>query len=309
MPKQMGFEMARAEGWRRSSYRPAWWAVLPMIAAAVLVGLPTPAAQGALSFPCGGKRPLRPGGGFYLCTFDDEFNGTTVDGKKWYPITTAATGFHSGPECFMLSTNNISEGDGVLRLTARKEAAPFTCKTPTGGYTTQYTSGALNTLGRFSQTYGRYEIRAKFPAATVAGIQSSLWMLPVSNTYGPWPTNGEIDIAEQYSLYPDRAIPYVHYSPAGGYDPNATNNFCKITPNQFHTFVLQWTTSAILISYDGAICVYDTWNPAPPLVKPAPFDQPFLIVLSQLLGIDANAVTDATELPATTQIDYVRVWS
>jgi hypothetical protein len=30
--------------------------------------------------------------------------------------------------------------------------------------------------------------------------------------------------------------------------------------------------------------------------------------LTQALGIGANAVTAATPLPATTQIDWVRVW-
>ena len=302
--------MTRIGGSRRSPYRRAWWSVLPSIAALVLVCIPAPAANAAWSLPCGGKRPLRPGGaGFYKCTFDDEFNGTAVDGTKWYPVTTAVTGFHSGAECFMLSPNNIAESGGVLSLTVRKEAAPFTCKTPTGSYTTQYTAGGLNTLGRFAQAYGRFEIRAKFPAATVAGLQSALWLVSTSNKYGSWPTTGEIDVAEWYSQFPDRAIPYVHYAPVGGVDPNATNNFCLITANQFHTYVLQWTTSWISITYDGRTCIYDSWNPAPPLVKPAPFDQPFLIALTQALGVNTNAVTGATQLPATTQIDYVRVWS
>lgn len=283
--------------------------MLPAIAALVLVCIPVPTAIAAWSLPCGGKRPLKPGGGFYKCTFYDEFNGTGLDGAKWFVPTTAATGFHSGAECFVLSPNNIAESGGVLSLTVRKEAAPFTCKTPTGSYTTQYTSGTVNTLGRFSQAYGRFEIRAMFPPAATVGLQESLWLLPRFTKYGGWPTNGEIDIAEQYSQYPDRAIPYVHYSPVGGVDPNATNNFCLITPNQFHTYVLQWTTSTISITFDGRTCINDSWNPAAPLVKPAPFDQPFLIALTQALGVNANAVTDATQLPATTQIDYVRVWS
>jgi hypothetical protein len=92
-------------------------------------------------------------------------------------------------------------------------------------------------------------------------------------------------------------------------DVNVTNNYCLIAPNQFHTYVVVWTTTTITISFDGWPCVIDKWNPAPPLVKPAPFDQPFLIALTQALGVNANAVTESTPLPATTQIDYVRVWS
>jgi hypothetical protein len=34
-----------------------------------------------------------------------------------------------------------------------------------------------------------------------------------------------------------------------------------------------------------------------------------LIALTQALGVNGNAVNPYTQLPATTQIDYVRIWS
>jgi hypothetical protein len=41
----------------------------------------------------------------------------------------------------------------------------------------------------------------------------------------------------------------------------------------------------------------------------APFDQPFFIALTQALGVGTNALDpSSTPLPATTSIDYVRVW-
>jgi beta-glucanase (GH16 family) len=250
-------------------------------------------------------------GGYWTCTFDDEFNGTTLDTTKWSAITTASTGYHSGQECFVNSPNNVSVANGLLSLTVRREAAPFVCTDPFGNYTTQYTSGSVMTYGKFSQAYGRFEVRAAFPAATVTGLQSSLWLYPVSaNKYGLWPTSGEIDIAEEYSSYPDRAIPYVHYTPAST-DLNVTNNYCLITNvSALHDYVVEWTTSTIKISYDGTTCITDNWNPASPLAKPQPFDQPFFINLTQALGIGSNPFNAATTpLPATTQVDYVRVWS
>jgi hypothetical protein len=46
-----------------------------------------------------------------------------------------------------------------------------------------------------------------------------------------------------------------------------------------------------------------------PQTKPQPFDQPFIIALTQLLGVSNNAFDPAkTPLPASTQVDYVRVW-
>jgi beta-glucanase (GH16 family) len=127
--------------------------------------------------------------------------------------------------------------------------------------------------------------------------------------YGAWPGSGEIDIAEIYSRYADRAIPYIHYD-AATYDPNVTNTACLISNvAAFHTYAVEWTTSTLKIVYDGQTCLVDSWNPASPLIKPQPFDQPFIIALTQALGIDTNAFDPATTpLPATTSVDYVRVW-
>ena len=290
-------------------WRACLW-VLLIAGGVLLLTVSTPdalAGRGSV-VGCGGQRPPKPGGGRFTCTFFDEFRGSALDGTKWWVGTTAATGFQSGGECYVDSGNNISVADGLLSLTVRKEAAPFTCVTPSGSYESQYTSGTVNTVGRFSQAYGRFEVRAKFPAATVAGLQSSLWLWPVTNKYGTWPTNGEIDIAEAFSQYPDRVIPYVHYT-AATRDPNVTNTDCRITPGAFHTYAAVWTPTTITITFDGKRCLTDTWNPAPPLVKPQPFDQPFVVALTQGLGVRSNAATAGTPLPATTQIDYVRVWS
>lgn len=259
---------------------------------------------------CGTTQIPKAGGGYWTCTFGEDFNGTTLDPSKWAVQTTAASGFHSGPECFVNSPNNISISGGYLNLTVRKEAAPFVCSSPVGSYATQYTSGEVFTYLKWSQTYGRFEVSAKFPAATVAGLQSSLWLFPVDySKFGAWPWSGEIDIAEEYSLWADRVIPYVHYVPAA-VDYNVTNNKCLINNvNAFHTYAVVWTPTSISAIFDGQTCITDTWNPAAPLGAPEPFNQPFFIALTQALGIGGNAFNPATTpLPATTQIDYVRAW-
>jgi beta-glucanase (GH16 family) len=275
---------------------------------AVLVGVvvgPLPAAQAADS--CG-SQIAKPGGGYYQCTFADNFNGSKLDTSKWIVQTTAASGFHSGAECFVNKSANVLVAGGFLNLTVRKLSQAFLCTSPSGSYTTQYTSGTVNTFGKFDQAYGRFEISARFPSAIVAGLQESLWMAPTYPTYGAWPRSGEIDIAEQYSLYPTFAVPYVHYVPVD-YDLNSTKACWIGNPAKFHQYLLEWTPSSIKISFDGNTCIDDAWNPASPLVKPQPFDQPFVIALTQALGVGANSPTLLTPLPATTSIDYVRVWS
>jgi beta-glucanase (GH16 family) len=279
----------------------------------------TASAAGASSeVPCGGSMP-KYDGGLWQCTFDDEFSGSSLDRSKWAVLTTSSIGVVSGPSgyqtCYVDSPNNVSVAAGTLRLTVRKESKPFTCGNRSRSFTTQYTSAEVSTLFSLQQQYGRFAVRAKLPQVTAKGLQESLWLWPSNSMkYGPWPMSGEIDFAEFYSRYHDLAIPYIHY----WYDSDTTDQKtdtnvvtaydCTIDFTGFNRYVLVWQPGWIAIRVNGDDCVVDRYraNAVPP---PAPFDQPFFMALTQALGVDGNAFDPAvTPLPATTQIDYVRVW-
>jgi beta-glucanase (GH16 family) len=55
-------------------------------------------------------------------------------------------------------------------------------------------SGRINTKKGATIKYGRVEVTARLPAGD--WLWPAIWMLPVNDTYGPWPESGEIDIAE-----------------------------------------------------------------------------------------------------------------
>lgn len=55
-------------------------------------------------------------------------------------------------------------------------------------------SGRINTKKGATIKYGRVQVTAKLPAGD--WLWPAIWMLPVNNTYGPWPQSGEIDICE-----------------------------------------------------------------------------------------------------------------
>jgi len=259
--------------------------------------------------PCGATI-YKSSGTAWTCTFDDEFNGTSLDATKWAPITTAMNGQAAAGGCFVNSPNNISVANGVLSLTTRKEAAPFTCKTPTGSFQTQISSSQVATYGKFFQTYGRFEVRAKFPATVLAGLQSSLWMWPENNILTG--TTGEVDIGEWYSAYANHVIPTLHYlydsttiNLATGVNVYTSYNCVVNDPSQFHTYTVTWTGNYFLIQYDGATCLIDYALP----LGTSPFNQPFFVALGQGMGVGQNAyVAGVTPLPATTRIDYVRAW-
>jgi beta-glucanase (GH16 family) len=238
--------------------------------------------------------------GNWTCTFDDEFNGTSLNTANWQPQLTATSGYVTGgSDCYVDNPSTISVSGGYLNLSVLK-VKPFTC---VPGYTSSYQAGMVTSYELFKQTYGVFEVRAKIPAATVAGLQETLWLYPETLTYGAWPDSGEIDFAEFYSQYPTLDVPYIHYA-KGASDPNVTAYDCTINVGAFNTYEVAWTSSSITIYDNGSVCLVDK-----PIGGPAPFNEPFFIALTQALGIGSNAPTSKTPLPATTQVDWVRAWT
>jgi beta-glucanase (GH16 family) len=259
---------------------------------------------------CGDESaPLKADGTPYRCSFDDEFDGSTLNTTQWLPLTTAKNGVKAGGGCFVNDPDNIGVADGSLHLTVQQETAPFVCKSPKGYFYTSVTAGQVTTSGKFAQKYGRFSIRAKFPAAAPGGIHSALWLWPQD----PYTSGlvGEIDVAEVYSALNDRAIPYLHYrldkttvDLTSGMNV-FTNNYCMINDvTQYHTYTLDWSPGTLTISYDDQICLTDHVLS----LGPSPFDQQYFLSLTESLGVGANAPTLLTPLPSTMDIDWVRVW-
>ena len=267
--------------------------------------------------PCGAKI-RKASGGYWECTLADDFTSPVLNGV-WVPQVTASSGYRTGPAatqaCYLNDPSNISVSGGYLALTARKVSAPFVCASPSGAYTTQYTSGMVSTNGTFSQTYGRFEVRAKLPQTTAKGLQETLWLWPVNSVKYYPSSSGEIDFAEFYSEYYNLDVPFAHYT----LDKNTVNTLtntnvytsvsgCTIDYTAFNSYSLEWQPGKLTIGINGKTCLTDNYQ-ALGLSSPAPFDQPFFVALTQALGVGTNAFDPATTpLPATTLIDYVHVW-
>jgi beta-glucanase (GH16 family) len=266
-------------------------------------------ATTAPTVPCGLATYAKPDGSAYSCSFSDEFSGSALDSAKWSPITTAATGQRTGVECDVDTPDTLSVGGDSLTVTARRLKRAMNCQSPFGAFDTNYTGGMITTSRKFAQAYGRFEMRARFPKATVAGLQSSLWMYPQTLTYGAWPNSGEIDIAEWFSGWGTIVVPHLHYH-GDVDDPYRTSYNCTVTdPSSYHTYALEWTPMSITFLYDGQTCLQDVnWMPIG-LLAPAPFDQPFNLLIGNGRGTGNNAPTADTPFPSTLQVDYVRAWS
>lgn len=243
-------------------------------------------------------------GGRLQCTFVEEFTGNQLDPESWVRQDTARTGFRLGRTCFS-PTRNVVVGGGAARLSVTRSFLPFSCRTPGGSFATQYLGADISTWGKFSQTYGRFEARLRFPGFEGAGYHGGFWGNPQQLLYGAWPASGEIDIAEWWSVAPERVFPSLHYT---GRTREDTGWSCVMTnPEAFHTYAVEWTRDRMSFIYDGRTCFTRSWAPTT-LTAPAPFDKPFYLSLTFGEGWPLGPATSSTPFPATMVVDYVKAW-
>jgi beta-glucanase (GH16 family) len=249
-------------------------------------------------------------GSAWVCTLADDFDGSSLDARTWSVERTKTSAFSpSGRDCFVDDPDNVSVSGGMLHLVTRDEGQVFTCESTSAerNYPSAHTSGMVATSGKFSQAFGRFEVRAKLPPARVQGVATMFWLRPDDPfRYGAPPASGEIDFAAWSSRQPTVISPFVRYNPSSA--QSQTIDCVVADVEAFHTYVVEWAPSAITVFIDGRKCLENRWN-ALLLTPPAPFDQPFNLALTQGLGAGGNEVQPGvTPLPAETTIDHVRVW-
>jgi beta-glucanase (GH16 family) len=264
-----------------------------------------PLPDSPLSDACG-LRPLKPDGTPWSCTFHDDFDGSALDRAKWAPQTFFTSGTEDVYACYRDDPSNVSVHDGLLSLTMLKLDAPQPCATGAAPSTLQ--SGMVTTYHLFSQQYGRFEARIRNTAASAPGLHEVFWLWP-DDRYSAinWPTSGEIDVSETYSVYDTLSIPFLHYQPIpqGGSEasePGVNTAWnCTAYRGLWNTYTVEWTPSSITILVNGQTCLVNT------SADPA-FQKPYIISLTQGLGTTGNEMTADTPFPASMDVDYVRVW-
>jgi beta-glucanase (GH16 family) len=239
--------------------------------------------------------------GDWKLVWSDEFNGTSVDTNHWK----FETGNHNGwgnheLEYYTDRPDNACVSNGVLHIVARREF--------TNGFS--YTSARIKGQGLFSKKYGRFEFRAKVPRGK--GYWPALWLMPEHSPYGGWPACGEIDVMENRGNYPAVVQGTIHYAETNGGHLQSTEYFTfpqNEGADKFDNYLLEWTTNSISWSVDGRLYETQTnWSTAN-APYPAPFDQPFYIILNLAVGGAYPGSPDTnTVFPGEMQVDYIRVY-
>ena len=260
--------------------------------------------------------------------WSDEFDGPALDLSKWSYAEDCGGGGNNERQCYTASSANVSVRGGVLRLTALPQATTGLADPWSGSKATRtldYSSGKLVTTGKASWRYGRVEVRARVPGGQ--GVWPAIWMMPEKSVYGGWPRSGEIDILETINLgapcetcaggRENRIFGTIHFGEDGEAGHRHYGGHVAPAPSAdgFHVYAVEWSPGEIVWLVDGQRYFRagpEDWKPASGEAGPAPFDQPFHLILNLAFGgawpEGANAKgVDAAALPAVMEIDWVRV--
>lgn len=262
----------------------------------------------------------------------DEFTGSRVDPAKWsFDI---GNGFYDyknhawiggwGNEELQYYTRepgNVFVKDSILHIRALKESL----------HGCGYTSARLKTRASdgtalFAKQYGKFEFRAKVPHGK--GMWPALWMLPLDDKYGGWAASGEIDVMEILGEQAHKVLGSIHFGSSFPRRELVTHTRTlpgNSTVADWHVYAVEWEPGEIRWLLDGEVWAtqnfwwscsktrdgvgVDPRRAADVNAWPAPFDQPFYLVMNVAVGGNfPGAPNDQTQFPAEMLVDYVRVY-
>ncbi len=234
----------------------------------------------------------------------DEFDGAKLDYTKW-AVEENAHGGGNGEQQFLVDRpENVRVENGNLILEARKETFEA------AGQKRDYSSGRIRTKHRADWTFCRVEVKAKLP--TGRGIWPAIWMLPTRDKYGGWAASGEIDIMELVGHEPNTVHGTLHYGSKWPKNVHTGKPYVLAQgtfADDFHVFAMEWEHGVIRWYVDGALTQTQTQWQSDGGPFPAPFDQPFHLILNVSVGGQWPGPPDAkTIFPQRMLVDYIRVY-
>jgi beta-glucanase (GH16 family) len=247
-----------------------------------------------------GQRP--PVEGEWTKTFEDNFDGKTIDLTKW---NIYAPNFWDKRTHFSKDNVIVNDGKLALRLerkTGRQNDNPE-------GKETEYATGFADTYGKWVQRYGYFEARLKLPNAPC--LWPAFWLMPdrglgkgdqghrQSTKFGGM----EFDIVEQLSIYGSQRFNFAMHWDGYGAVHKATGSSCMYVPADKDGFLvvgLLWTPGLIVLYGNGK--EMGRWENA------RISNVPSAILLDHVTGGWETERIEDSQLPADFVIDYIRAW-
>ena len=241
----------------------------------------------------------------YSLVWEDNFDGPGLNRNDWNVELHEPGWVNAELQEYVDSEENIFFENGNLVIRPVKS---------TVNGKSYYTSGRISTQNKRDFTYGVFEARLKVPEGK--GFLPAFWLMATDeNIYGQWPRCGEIDIMEVHGSDTRTTYGTIHYG-----NPHRQSQATRTLRNgtfadSFHTFAVKWEPGEISWYVDGFLIHrendwYSVTEGQGEITYPAPFDQPFYIILNLAVGGSWVGYPDRTTdfKNARYEIDYVRVW-
>lgn len=245
----------------------------------------------------------------WTLVWSDEFN---TDGKPDPAVWEYEHGFERNRELQWYQPGNVTCRGGRLVFEARRETRanpkfePGSRSWQTARRNIHYTSASLITRPERSWTYGRWEIRARFPAK--AGLWPAIW----TTGHGRWPQAGEIDIMEFYRG--QILANTVHAGPRGKPAWNSSKTpITEFDPEtwdgRFHDWVMLWDDKRIAFYLDGRLLNEVDLTRIPKTAPGGrhPFHTPHRVRLNLAIGANGGDPSK-TRFPQRYEVDHVRIY-
>jgi beta-glucanase (GH16 family) len=215
-------------------------------------------------------------------TFDDEFNGPTLDTRKWTCDVGTSPTREEPLQYFLPSSVRVDQGH--LRITSKHQWS----------HGRTFTSGEIQTQDKFCQLYGRVETRCRFPKTP--GAWSAVYLLPAD---GSWPP--EIDVAEFIGRDPTEVWLTNHWKNEAGQHQQANRNYVDPTVNWglWHTYAMEWQPYSVRWYIDGIL--------RGEAVGPVSATPMYLRINTAVGGVFAHGPASGP-WPQVFEVDYVRMY-
>ncbi len=235
--------------------------------------------------------------------FEDEFDGTSLDKSKWNP--TYNWGHTHNHRAYCVEENVIvKDGKLMLKGEAKKHPdAPATAKFNGSDVPVDYTSGAIDTRGKFEVKYGYIE--GRFKAPWQAGTWPAFWTLQDG-----WPP--EIDILEipasrkQHHYYLHYTNPSWYSEHGSAWDHEASFGGTSEGPDKsadFHNYGVEWNENNLIFYFDDKkIASYNR----PTEIRQ--LDAQYIIINLAIGAWAGDNIEVTAETPAYFEAEWVRVW-
>lgn len=221
----------------------------------------------------------------YKLAFESKSLADWNFGLPWGSLNNASNG-----EVQAYQAKNVIKGTTApISIVAKREKAAGL----------NYTSGMIQTFGKFAFQYGYAEAQIKLPGGN--GVWPAFWMLPATkNEDGSfkWPPEG--DIMEYVGKEPN-VVQFNRFYGDGQNDPIKVP--LPKTDSPWHTFGILWEPDRLVYFVDGEERGSHTDNI---------FQEPMYLLLNVALCANKDSwqgdVTN-TKLPVQMDINYVRVYT